>query len=76
MGTWCTEGVKRTRRDNERVERLNSQRDSLAQYEEENDELTAKVGQLKRCVSLLNAMVLGGEKHSEKSKRRVATTLK
>ena len=29
MGTWCTEGVKRTRRDNERTETINSQGKSL-----------------------------------------------
>ena len=29
MGTWCTEAVKKARHDKERVETIDSQRDSL-----------------------------------------------
>ncbi len=55
MGTWCTEGVKRTRRDNERVESLNNLRSATTRMSNKIDRLKRENKKLKKQVALLTS---------------------
>ena len=52
MGTWCTEGVKRTRRDNEREESLNNYRSATTRMSNKIDRLTRENKKLKKKLAL------------------------
>ena len=55
MGTWCTEGVKRTRRDNERVETINDQNDELKYCYNKIQQLETENKKLKKQLEKHNA---------------------
>ena len=52
MGTRCTEGVKRTRRDNEREESLNNYRSATTRMSNKIDRLTRENKKLKKKLAL------------------------
>jgi predicted RNase H-like nuclease (RuvC/YqgF family) len=54
MGTWCTEGVKRTRRDNERVETINDQNDELKYCYNKMQRLQTENKKLKKQIEKLS----------------------
>lgn len=53
MGTCCTLGVERTKRDNDRVETINNQSERLNYLSEENKCLKAKIRKLEKKTILL-----------------------